>query len=257
MITKIFKKIDLKGFCTLAVIGFVVMAMKKGDVVRVNYVGRLESGEIFDLTDEELAKKEKVYNEKIKYKPVPVILGSEMVIPGMGEELLKMKVGEKKKVKIKPEKAFGDRKPDLVRVVPIKAFEGQITPRAGLVVDFSGMRGRIQSVSGGRVRIDFNNPLAGKILEYDLEVTEKIEGKENCVLSVFEFFGMENIDAEIKEKEAIIKGKVPEPLRKKISELITKNIEGIESVSFVESYGKYDQAAVDVQKKGNDTAKKK
>ena len=42
--------------------------MNNGDFVRIDYVGRLETGEIFDLTKEDLAKKEKVYNKNIKYK---------------------------------------------------------------------------------------------------------------------------------------------------------------------------------------------
>ena len=43
-----------------------MVVMEKGDFVRIDYVGKLESGEIFDLTREDVAKKEKIYNEKMK-----------------------------------------------------------------------------------------------------------------------------------------------------------------------------------------------
>jgi len=112
--------------------------MQKGEFVRISYIGRV-NGEIFDLTDEDVAKREKIFNPRIKYKPVPVIVGAGFVIPGLDEELEKMKVGEKKKVTIPAEKAFGQRKKELVKVVPESAFKKQnFKPKAGLIVDFSG-----------------------------------------------------------------------------------------------------------------------
>jgi len=163
--------------------------MQKGEFVRISYIGRV-NGEIFDLTDEDVAKREKIFNPRIKYKPVPVIVGAGFVIPGLDEELEKMKVGEKKKVTIPAEKAFGQRKKELVKVVPESAFKKQnFKPKARLIVDFSGTKGRIQSVSAGRVRVDFNHPLAGKDLEYEIEIKEKITDKKEQVNAVLDFFG--------------------------------------------------------------------
>ena len=69
--------------------------MKEGDFVHIDYVGRLSAtGEIFDLTDAELAKKEGIYSEKTRYGPALVIMGAHMVIPGIEKQLLQMKVGE-------------------------------------------------------------------------------------------------------------------------------------------------------------------
>ena len=149
--------------------------MEKGDFIKIDYIGRLENGEIFDLTDEETAKKEKVYNEKVKYKPVPVIVGAGFVIKGLDKALSDMKLNEKKTIEIKAEDGFGMRDPKMVKVVPKNAFKGEFEPRQGLVVDFSGIKGRIQSVSAGRVMVDFNNPLAGKNLKYELEIARQIE----------------------------------------------------------------------------------
>ncbi len=210
--------------------------MENGEFVRVNYIGRLESGEIFDLTDAEVAKKEGVYNEHVKYKPVPVIVGAGFLIPGLDKALHEMKVGDKKSIEVKPEEGFGQRDPKLVRVVPKKVFEGKLDPKPGMVVDFSGMKGRIQSVEAGRIRVDFNNPLAGKTLKYDIEITGEIKEPEEKVKAIMEFFGAHNADVRITEKGVEIMLKVPEQLKGRISGLIIENIEGIEKVSFIDSY---------------------
>jgi len=211
----------------------------KGDFIKIDYVGRLESAEIFDLTNEELAKKEKVYNPKIKYRPVPVIVGAGFVIPGLERALLEMKLNEKRTVEIKPEDGFGMRNPKLVKVVPRNAFKGDFEPKQGLVVDFSGIKGRIQSVSAGRVMVDFNNPLAGKKLKYELEIRERIEDPIKQVESIFDFFGIEKVDVKINENMVDIEVKnLPAELKKKISSLVTEYVSGLNKVRFIETYEK-------------------
>lgn len=216
--------------------------MKKGDFVKIDYVGRLESGEIFDLTDENLAKKEKIYNEKVKYKPVPVIVGAGFVIPGLDKALLEMKVGEKKNIKIQPEEGFGQRNPALVKVVPKSSFKEKFEPQQGMVVDFSGIKGRIQSVSAGRIMVDFNNPLAGKVLAYELEIKESITDPYEEIKSIFDFFGIENVVSKIASGSVDIEAKVPEQLKEKLSSLIIEYIKpedkSIEKVRFIDVYGK-------------------
>jgi FKBP-type peptidyl-prolyl cis-trans isomerase 2 len=215
--------------------------MKNGDFIRLDYIGRLESGEIFDLTNEETAKKEKLYNEKIKYKPMPLIVGVGFVIPGLDAALLGMKIGEKKGVDIKPEDGFGQRDQKLIRVVPKKVFEGKIDPKPGMVVDFSGAKGRIQSVTAGRISIDFNNPLAGKTLKYDLEIKEEIKDSSEKVMVILEFFGAEAAKISLEEKEVNIRIKLPEGLKERIGSLIMQYITGMEKVNFIETYTKKEE----------------
>jgi hypothetical protein len=84
-----------------------------------------------------------------------------------------MKAGESKKVALPAEKAFGARNPDLVHVVPLMQFKKrQVNPEVGMDVMIDQYRGRVQSVSGGRVRVDFNHPLAAKAIEYDLKLLQ-------------------------------------------------------------------------------------
>ena len=218
--------------------------MQKGDFVKVSYVGRLESGEIFDLTDVETAKKEGIYNSRIAYGDLPVIVGAKFLIKGLDDTLLSLNVGERKDVEIKPEDAFGERDAKLVRTVPRKFFRDQkVEPRQGLIVDFGGTKGRIQSVGGGRVMVDFNNPLSGHILKYTLEVKEKIEKPEDQVKAVFEFFGVRDIEPKIEGGKISVNARLPAQIKDKISSLIIEHIKGIENVDFIESYGKKEKHA--------------
>ncbi|MBI3190078.1 peptidylprolyl isomerase [archaeon] len=213
--------------------------MKKGDVVKINYIGRLESGEIFDLTSEEAAKKEGVYSERVKYGPIPVLVGAGFVIRGLENAISEMGVGEKKSFSIEPKDGFGERDARLVKVVPQKVFKDQkVEPKQGMIVDFSGMKGRIQSVSGGRIRIDFNNPLAGKMLKYELEIVEKIEDSVEKMKGIFEFFGFRGVDISLSEQEANVHVTIPNELKQKISNVILDNIHEIKKINFVESFEK-------------------
>jgi len=207
--------------------------------VEIEYVGRVkETGEIFDLTDEELARKEGIYNKNARYGPVKIIVGENFVIKGLEEEIKKMEVGEEKKFTILPEKAFGKRDPKLVKVVPESEFRKQkITPIPGLIVDFGYLKARIQSVSSGRVRLDFNHPLAGKEVEYKVKILRKIENKEEKIKTILEFFGAEENDFKISENKVEIEEKksISENIKKRIAELIKKYLK-VEKVEFIRSF---------------------
>lgn len=215
--------------------------MQKGDFIRINYVGRLESGEIFDLTYEDVAKKENIYNPTFKYKPVPLVVGAGFVITGLDNAIIDMKVGEKRTVEMEPKDAFGERDHNNVRVVHKNLFKKQnMEPKQGMIIDFSGIKGRVQSVSAGRVMVDFNNPLAGKKLEYDLEIVGKIDNPEDQVKGILEFFGINNVKVLISGKTVDVEVKLPTELKEKISQLILTNVkpngENLENVRFIDIY---------------------
>lgn len=213
--------------------------MQKGDFVRISYVGRLESGEVFDLTDPEIAKKEGVFDPRVTYSDLPVIIGANFMIKGLDSAVASMTVGEKKDVEVEPEEGFGTRDAKLVRVVPRKTFKDQkFDPAPGMIVDFGGTKGRIQSVDAGRVRVDFNNPLAGKKLKYSVEVKEKIEQPVDQVKAVMDFFGVKDAEVAVEGTSAIINYRLPQEIKERISSIVLQYVKGLEKVNFVESYGK-------------------
>ena len=213
--------------------------MQEGDFIEIDYVGRIkDTGEIFDLTDEKLAKEKGIYNEKIKYKPAKIIVGEKFVIEGLDEILKEMKVGEERTVTIPPEKGFGNRDPKLVKVISESELRKQkIVPVPGMILDFGNMKARIQSVNSGRVRVDFNNPLAGRDLEYKIKINRKIDDKEEKAKIIAEFFSGEELKTKIDENKVIVEEEkqIPEEIEKKIAELIKKYLL-VEKVDFVKSF---------------------
>jgi FKBP-type peptidyl-prolyl cis-trans isomerase SlyD len=99
-----------------------------------------------------------------------------------------MKSGEEKTVVVHPKDAFGEREPELVKLVPLKVFKANgINPAPGLVVVLeNNLPGRVQTVSGGRVRVDFNHELAGRTLEYELKIDEKLTDEKEKIKALFE-----------------------------------------------------------------------
>ncbi len=146
------------------------MSVLKNDLVELEYSAKSE-GQVFDTTSAGEAKAAGVFNEKAQYGPVLVAVGKGQVIPGLDEALSSAVEGKATSVTLPTEKAFGPRNPDLVRLVPMSAFrEQKIDPYPGLVLEMDGRPARVQSVDGGRVRVDFNSDLAGKPVEYDFTV---------------------------------------------------------------------------------------
>ena len=216
--------------------------MKEGDFVRVDYTLKIkESGELFDTTKEDVAKSANKHNSKIKYKPLTVILGAGFVFKSLEEDIKGMKVGESKTVDIAADKAFGPRRADLVKLFPMSDFkQSNIDVKIGETVTVSGITGKIANISGGRVRVDFNHPLAGKDLVYDLDIKELIDTAENKVRAIVSYltnYDEQSVKTSINDKSlsiSIDKEKdIRQEIRVKISDLIRKWIEKFDKIDFV------------------------
>ena len=158
------------------------------EFVKVTYTGKEKStGRIFDTNDKKAAEAEGIYNPKFNYKPVLMILGKNQLIKGFEEALEKMKTGEEKTIELPPEKAYGERKSELIKLVPLQIFKSnKINPVPGMILELEGAPARVQSVSSGRVRVDFNNELAGKTLIFKIKLEEKIEEQEDKVKALIQ-----------------------------------------------------------------------
>ena len=145
--------------------------IEKGDIVWLEYdaytVSPAGTQTLFDTTHEDVAKKEDKFEEKKVYAEQAVVVGKGRLFAGLEEALLSSKVGDAKEVTIPPEKGAGARDGHLVELRTEREFLRQeITPELGMEVSVGGRRGTITSVAAGRVRVDFNNPLAGKTVKY-------------------------------------------------------------------------------------------
>jgi len=153
------------------------MSLQKGDFILIDYVAKVkETGEVFDTTNEETAKKERLYKEGEIYEPKLVVIGEGWVLKALDESLTTMEVGKTTSVEIPPEKAFGPRDSEKVRRVPLRHLTAKgITPTLGMRLEYDGKMATVRALGAGRVLLDFNPPLAGKTLVYEVKVQKKLE----------------------------------------------------------------------------------
>ena len=157
------------------------MAIDNGDFVRVNFTGKVkETDEVFDTTYDEVAQEAGIFEENKTYKPIPIVVGGNHLLPAIEEAIKGLEAGETKHIEVDTDDAFGPRNPKLIQLVPIKEFRKQgMNPVPGMKINSEGTTGKILTVNGGRVKVDFNHELAGKDLIYDVEVTEVIDDEES------------------------------------------------------------------------------
>jgi FKBP-type peptidyl-prolyl cis-trans isomerase SlyD len=145
-------------------------------IIRLDYKAYIaDSDKLYDTTYEDAAKDAGIYNEKVTYKPMAYIVGSNGLFPALDKAISEAKVGEEFTVEIPSEEGAGARNPKLIETHSIKEFYRQeINPYPGLTVSLGNKTGVVLSVGAGRVKVDFNNALAGHDLKYVMTVVEEI-----------------------------------------------------------------------------------
>ncbi|MFH8119670.1 MAG: peptidylprolyl isomerase [Candidatus Aenigmatarchaeota archaeon] len=217
------------------------MKVAKNDLIKIDYVGMLEDGSVFDTTIEEEAKKANIYDEKVKYKPALMLVGSGQAIQGLEEGVLGVEENEEKEIFVPYEKAYGSRDASLFRIIPLSRFkEEKIDPIPGMIVNIDGRDGIIQSVSGGRVLVDFNHPLAGKNLKYKIKVVKILKETNEKIAAIFEDSELiGNFEVSKEKLNVNVKADISEEyLSKKIGFLnsIRLLVPEIKSINFNEEY---------------------
>ncbi len=198
-------------------------------MVLIDYTAKIkDTGEVFDTTKEEVAKQAGIFDPNYKYRPLPVLIGASFVIKGLEEALKSMEVEQSKKIEIPPEKAYGERDERLVKLIPESNFrDNNIEPVVGKYVQINNLTGKIISVSGGRVKVDFNHPLAGKVVEYEVTVVKKVEDEAEKAKEIVYFFtNLEDVEAKILKEndEKIAQLKLKVDLTPNAKSLITETI---------------------------------
>jgi FKBP-type peptidyl-prolyl cis-trans isomerase 2 len=182
--------------------------LEKGDIAFLDYETWVSqpdgSYKLHDTTREELAKKEGIHQEKRIYGPVPVLVGGERLLKGFDEAVTGAPVGEEQEVILPPDKGAGERDPKLVQIQPLREFHRrEIDPHVGDEVTLSGRRGLVTAVTAGRVRVDFNHPLAGRSLKYKFLAVKRAHTPEEKVRGVLEMdYGVSDLFQVSVEKDA-------------------------------------------------------
>lgn len=203
--------------------------VKFHDFVELDYTGKLDDGSVFDTTEEKVAKEHGFFNEKMKFGPAVVCVGEQQLLPGLDAELVDKEIGKEYSTKLPTEKAFGKRDIKNLKIIPMSTFrEHKMEPHPGLQIDVDGQRGTVTRVSGGRVIVNFNHPLAGKDIIYEFKVhrriTEPVE-QIRFFLNTSLQLPIDKIQVELKESKAEIRiplnfpAQIQEAIGKKLTEL--------------------------------------
>jgi FKBP-type peptidyl-prolyl cis-trans isomerase 2 len=199
------------------------------DFIELEYTGKLkEENLVFDTTNEKIAKENDLFDEKAEYKPIIICVGQGQIIKGLETAIVGKETGKPYTVEVNPEDAYGKKNAKLIQLISTAKFLKQnIQPMPGLQVNIDGTMGIIKTVSGGRTLVDFNHPLAGKELTYDIKINKIITDDKEKINSILKInLGIKDAETKVENKKATIttKEEIPkeihEELKKRIKELL-------------------------------------
>jgi FKBP-type peptidyl-prolyl cis-trans isomerase 2 len=183
------------------------MALQKKDFIEIEFTGRVKNGDVFDsYLKEDLEKLHQGHHHEIKTESFALSLGEGMFLKGVEDFLIgKPETPATYDIELSPENAFGKRNPKMIQMIPSKIFrEQRLNPIPGFAFNFDGRVGRVLTVSGGRVIVDFNNPIAGKDVVYKVKVLKKINDLHEKAKALIKFLFREDMKFEIKDKKIIL-----------------------------------------------------
>ncbi len=139
------------------------MSAKQNDKVKVHYTGTLEDGTVFDTSKER--------------EPLEFTIGSKQVIPGFENGIIGMEIGETKSIHIPCEEAYGEPKNELVFDFEKNKFPEDMELKQGMQVQMMTQDNQpviviIKEILDDKVKLDANHPMAGKDLNFELELVE-------------------------------------------------------------------------------------
>ncbi len=201
--------------------------LQKKDFIEIEFTGKIKEGEIFDSN---IKKDLEQLNPEANPKPLVFSLGEGMFLKGIDDFLIGKEVG-KYEIELSPEKAFGPRMQEFIQMVPIKLFKSQnVTPFPGAVFNFDGRIAKVITVSGGRVIIDFNNPLAGKTVIYNVNVLRIVDDLNEKIKSIVNFLFRRELNFSVQDNKVIIEvekkmSQFAEMFREKFKDILGLDLE--------------------------------
>ena len=176
---------------------------KKKDFVEILYTG-YTNGNVFDSNISDDLKK---IDPKAEPKKTILVIGEGMVVPGLDKALEGKEINNEYKISLSAKDAFGLRDRSLLKTIPLKVFtEKKIDPKPGMVLALDTSLAKIIAVSGARIITDFNNPLAGKDVDYKFKIVRILIDEKEKAASLLEQLFRFIPDFEIREKDLIVKG---------------------------------------------------
>lgn len=140
------------------------MAVKTGDLIKVEYTGTLDDGNVFDSSQS--------HGEPLEFE-----VGSGQIIKAFDDAVIGMAVGDQKSITILADDAYGQPTTELIRKVPKEFLASLPDAKPGMVLGLSDSQGnqmpaKIVEISDTEITLDLNHPLAGKTLHFTIKIVE-------------------------------------------------------------------------------------
>ncbi len=140
------------------------ITVENGNSIKVHYVGTLDDGSEFD-------------NSKAREAPIEFTVGSGQMIKGFDDACIGMSAGETKKFHIDADNAYGQVNPEAVQVIPKNQFPEGFEFTIGAALQGQAPNGmpflaKVADLDAQTVTLDFNHPLAGKTLHFEISIEE-------------------------------------------------------------------------------------
>lgn len=178
-------------------------SVKRGDFIELRFTGKTD-GNVFDSN--EAAELKHMY-QKEEPKPLWLIAGHRMLVQGLDNALEGKEIGKQYHIHLSAKEGFGPRQASLIRAIPLKMFhEQKVDPKPGMSMMLDQALVHIRAVSGARVIADFNNPLAGKELDYTFTVVRKITDLKDKSTTFFKWFLRGVPEFSVHENKVTVKG---------------------------------------------------
>ena len=214
----------------------------------VDYTSKVkDTGEVFETTIEEEAKKHSFHDPNVKYQPKLVSVGESWVIKGFDEALEKTSAGDKKTIEISPDKGFGERDTGKVRMIPLRKLgEDAEKVSIGDTVEVDNKKGVVRFIGSGRIQIDYNHRFAGKTVLYDINVLKELKTDDEKTSGILKrYLPVKDDKISFKQTGKVLDITIPEEMFRAeglhaikhfVQTDVFKFIPTLEQVNFVESH---------------------
>ncbi len=224
------------------------MALDKGSLVLVNYTEKVkDTDEVIKTTLEVDAKKFNLYDPTRTYEPRLISVGDGWVLKGLDEALANANVGESLNIDVSPEKGFGERDPNKVRMIPLRKLGDKADEaKVGDAIEIDDKVGIVRFIGSGRVQIDYNHRLAGKTITYALQVVKKLEqDSEKIIALIKRWIPVDENKLKIALNEGNLDIDLPsesymhedlQGIKRAIVKDIFKYVTSVKKIKFIETY---------------------
>lgn len=224
------------------------MTLEKGSLILLDYTAKIkDTNEIFETTRMEDVKDTPEFDPEKKYEPRLLGVGDGWVLKGLDEALLDANVGDTLDIEITPNKAFGERDPSKIRMIPLRKLGDKANEvSVGDVIEIDNRVGIIRFIGSGRVQVDFNHKYAGRTIVYNANIIKKIDDDKDKVDNLIKRrlpIGISEIPFEIKDSDVEIN--LPDQtylidgiqiIKRGISNDLFKYVPQLKNVIFLERY---------------------